>query len=428
VRRTLATATFLLTAALLGPAAALGAFGPPVTISRAHTFVMGLGTLTTGSGAQVASWSFQDGTGQGAPGGARFAVRNPGGSYGAEHTLPSGFLDLESYGNSRLVALSSDTRHVRVAFGSTSSMGTARSIVSGDIRFLPKLAFDSFGDGVVGWIQGASGNRRQVRVSTRGRGGHFSSPVTLSGTGRADALAVAVGANGTVVAYARDGRLLARVRRHGHGWGSQQDLGSAAVGTQNDIAAAMNQFGRVQIVWRHRHLTEGGSAGPSQLDAAFMGAGSFTFHRGARVESDGAGAPSLAALGTAVAYVQHTAAGPVARPRTLNPSPGAAIDSPAAGGLTDVRVAAVTTSEQFVSWMVPQAGGDGAGRGFLGRHAAGVSSLAPEPVTPSENVQELLLNLTTHGPDAVWIARPGGTGPGIPISQIHTVVRAASST
>ncbi len=426
MRRVLSTATVLLTAALVGPGAALGAFTSPVTISKPHTFVMGLGTLTAGSGAQVASWSFQDGLGQNAPGGARFAVRNPGGSYGSEHSLPAGFVDLDSYGKTRLVALTTDTRHVRIAFGSTSSMGTARSIVSGDIRFLPKLAFDSFGDGAAAWIQGASGNRRQVRVSTRGRGGQFSSPVTLSGTGRADAVAVAVGANGTVVAYARDGRLLARVRRHGHGWGSQQDLGSAAIGTQNDIAVDMNQFGRVQVVWRHRHLTEGGSSGPSVLMAAFLPAGGFSFHRGVVIESDGAGAPSVALGGRVIAYAMHTSAGTVARTRELDPTAGPAIDSPPAGGLTDVSVA-VSGTETDVTWMVPQPGGDSAGQGFIARATAGATTLVPQVATPNENVQELLANPTTQGPDLVWIARPDGTGPGIPTSQLKTVVRAANA-
>ena len=410
----------------MGPAAALGAFSSPVTISRPHTFIDRLSTLTLGGGAQVASWLFQDGTGQNAPGGGRFVVRNPGGAYGSEHTLPSGFLELAGFGKTRLVALTSDTRHVRIAFGSTSGMGTARSIVTGDIRFLPKLAFDTFGDGAAAWIQGASHNRRQVRVSTRGRGGHFSSPVTLSGNGRADALAVAVGANGTVVAFERDGRLMVRMRRHGHGWGSLQDLGPAAVGTQNDIAVEMNQFGRVQVVWRQRHLTEGGSSGPSVLQAAYVAAGSFTFHRGVTVESDGAGAPSLAPGGTAVAYAMHTSSGTVARMRELTPKPGPAIDSPPAGGLTDVSITAFG-GEADVTWMVPQPGGDSAGQGFIARRTGGATSLVPEVATPNENVQVLRANPTPRGPDLVWVARPEGTGPGIPIAQIHTVVRASNS-
>jgi hypothetical protein len=427
VRRVLATAFVLLTAALFGPAAAaLGAFSSPVTISKPHTFVDRLATLTLGSGTQVASWIFQDGTGQNAPGGGRFVSRNPGGSYGSEHSLPSGFLDLEGYGQTRLAALTSDTRHVRIAFGSTSGMGTARSIVSGDIRYQPQLAFDTFGDGAAAWIQGASGNRRQVRISTRGRGGQFSAPVTLSGTGRADDLAVAVGANGTVVAYEREGRLLARVRRHGHGWGSQQDLGPAAVGTQNDIAADMNPFGRVQVVWRHRHLTEGGSAGPSVLEAAFMPAGSFSFHRGVVIESDGAGAPSIAPGGKLIAYAMQTSAGPVARMRSLDPTAGPAIDSPPAGGLTDVSVT-VTGTEADVTWMVPEPGRDDLGQGFIARRTAGQTTLVPQAATPNENVQQLLANPTPRGPDLVWIARPEGTGLGIPIAQLHTVVRASFS-
>ena len=122
----------------------------------------------------------------------------------------------------------------------------------------------------------------------------------------------------------------------------------------------------------------------------------------------------------------HTSAGTVARTRELDPTAGPAIDSPPAGGLTDVSVA-VSGTETDVTWMVPQPGGDSAGQGFIARATAGATTLVPQVATPNENVQELLANPTTHGPDLVWIARPDGTGPGIPTSQLKTVVRAANA-
>src|SRR5262249_55845339 len=115
LRPGLAPPPFLLTPALMGPAAALGAFSSPVTISRPHTFIDRLSTLTLGGGAQVASWLFQDGTGQNAPGGGRFVVRNPGGAYGSEHTLPSGFLELAGHGQARLPPPGPAPRHARDA-------------------------------------------------------------------------------------------------------------------------------------------------------------------------------------------------------------------------------------------------------------------------------------------------------------------------
>jgi hypothetical protein len=426
MRRLLLT-VFAVLAAL--PATALAAWTAPVTISAPHTFASNLRTLVLSSGTQVAAWTFQDGIGAAAPAGSRFTVRPAGGAYGDEHRLPAGFLDLGGYGQTRLLALSLNGDAVQVAFGDTAGMGSLRTIVHGDVRYLPHLAVDTHGRAVVGWIQGASGNRRQVRVSTRAPGGSFSAPSTLVGTGRADDLAVGVSSAGTVVALERSGRLLARVRRTGHNWGSLQDLGPAATGTENDIQAQVNVSGRVQVVWRHRQLTEGGDDGLSFLESAYMPAGSGRFHSATRVETSGAGAPTLVPVGRnfAVAYSQVTSAGVVARLRELTPSVGPARDSAPAGGLTDVGVSVNPAAGYNLTWMVPQPGGDDAGQGFFAPVPFGQSPQPAQAVTPSENVQELLTNPTAGGPDAVWIARPSGTGPGIPLAQIKTVVRAADS-
>jgi hypothetical protein len=425
MRRLLTVVVLALAAAL--PASAFGAWSAPATISSPHTFASGLHAFTMSGGSTVAAWTFQDGIGAHATGGASFVVRPAGGAFGAEHALPSGFLDLGHYGRTRLLALAESRDRVQVAFGSIAGMGAPRTLFHGDVRYQPQLAVDGSGDAIVGWIQGASHNRRIVRVATRAAGGAFSAPITLAGSGRADALAVGIGPRGAVAAFERSGRLLARVRRaagphatRAPRWLAAQDVGPAALGTENDIRSRETSTGRVVIVWRHRQLTEGGDDGPSVLDATYLAVGATRFVATERLEASGAGAPTLEETGSLVGYAEQTPSGTVARLRNLDPRPGPAIDVGQGGGLTDV-VPGIDASGTLATWMAPQPGGDGAGQGFIG-----YDHRPPQAaITPSEAVQELLTVDRGGGLAAVWIARPGGTGPGIPIARLKTVVRTA---
>jgi hypothetical protein len=53
-------------------------------------------------------------------------------------------------------------------------------------------------------------------------------------------------------------------------------------------------------------------------------------------------------------------------------------------------------------------------------------------VSPSENASATAPGYAGLGlderPFVAWAARPGGEGPGIPLDQIHTVVRVAQRT
>jgi hypothetical protein len=48
-----------------------------------------------------------------------------------------------------------------------------------------------------------------------------------------------------------------------------------------------------------------------------------------------------------------------------------------------------------------------------------------EQVTPNEATFDMRLVRGAGGVRAFWTARPGGTGPSVPLSKIHTLVRTA---
>src|SRR4051794_26608458 len=213
-----AAAASLLAAAPAGAAT----WTPPATVSTPHTFVFGLEAGSSGNGTVVADWGFQDGTGTAATTGTRGASLPPGAAaFTGERTLPRDTLRVIPYAQRSVAALeftrgfAAGGDRVAVAFGSVDgpSLGTARTVQTDDVAFLPSMAMASDGTGLVAYIARASGARRQVKVSVRAPGGCFGAPSIISGTGRANSVVTAVGPQGQrLVAFEKGGRLLVRVR------------------------------------------------------------------------------------------------------------------------------------------------------------------------------------------------------------------------
>ena len=172
-----------------------------------------------------------------------------------------------------------------------------------------------------------------------------------------------------------------------------------------------------------------------------MAAGRSTFSAPQLVESDGVVGPVLLALPSSTAFALSwtdqdgiTLNGPATAKVALTgdsprfASPLAA--SSAVDGLRDVRVAAGPHG-LYAVWVEPQPGGnsDGFGRGAL-LPAGAASFLASERVTPSENVHEVAIAADVSGDAfvAAWSARPAGTGAGVPIAQLQSLIRTARRT
>src|SRR3954469_18915767 len=227
-------------AAALGlavPAAHAATWSAPTTLSAPHTFV---GPLAVGGGGTVVAWPWQDGVGQNAPGGAAFAGRPPTGVFGPERPAPTGLLDVAAYGSTRTLALAmtiapgsgpTGAQNQRLAYAYGRRDGgfeATRTLHTGPIVYRPQLAVNGVGRALIAWVEvtrtSSGGTRRIVRAAERTGSRGFGAPVTLSGQGRADAIAVAVGDRGDeALVVVRQGRLLARVKRTGHGWGAVLD-------------------------------------------------------------------------------------------------------------------------------------------------------------------------------------------------------------
>jgi hypothetical protein len=339
---------------------------------------------------------------------------------------------------------------IAVAFGSADgpSLGTARTVQTDDVAFLPSFAMASDGTGLVAWISRASGNRRQVKVSLRAPGGRFGTPSVISGTGRANSVVAAVGPQGQrLVAFERSGHLFARYRPAGRNWTPIDDLGAVAAGTDNHLAALITSGGRATIADVHRQLSEGGDAGPLLVDAWVRPVGATRFRAAQRLEqADGVVAqdPALVPAESRGAVLAWAGGDPGAPPTPDGPSTRVKVSvmgadgryapaQPLSAAAQPVKgvAAASNGSTAIVSWVRIDAASDGDGQVLAALRPAGGAFTAPEAVSPSENASATAPGFTAapaSRPFVLWASRPGGEGPGVPIGQIRTFVRFAQRT
>jgi len=447
--------------AVLVVAAPAGAatWTPPVTVSTSHTFVSPLDAAASGNGTAVLGWRFQDGVGSGSTAGARAATILPGSTaFGPERALPRATSQVAPYAQRAVAALQQTSldaagRRVRlaIAFGTLQGpfsggpngpfLGIARTVATDDVAFVPSLAVGARGDGLLAWIARESGNRRVVKVSLRAPGRRFGAPSIIAGTGRANSIVAAVGARGErVVAFERGGRLLSRFRAPGRDWGPIQDLGAVAAGTDNELAALVASAGRTTIVDVHRQLTEGGSGAPLLVDAWVRPAGASRFRAAQRLETGGvveASRPALVELGSRTAAFAWLGTDPGGSGRRVNVSVmgndarfGAPQVLSAPGEAAAGLGAASNGDAAIVSWVRLAPGSDSSGQ-VLASVRIGTDGFGPaEVVSPPENASLTAPGFAAAGPPGgtpfvAWASRPGGEGPGIPLAQIRTFVRAA---
>lgn len=144
------------------------------------------------------------------------------------------------------------------------------------------LAGNRNGELLLAWIGSPRTGHRQVWASVRLPGRGFAAPQLISSSANGWAVTASVGpgshglvpgwaASDMVVAFdSKRGRMLVRVRPHGQrGWGAVADVGPAAVGNANEVAAPyVGRDGRIVVAWYHRQLSEGGEQGPSYTQVA----------------------------------------------------------------------------------------------------------------------------------------------------------------
>lgn len=306
----------LAVAAACAPAAQ-AEWSAPVTVSAAHGAIDPV-RLATGPAGALLTWTYYDfvpPTFQGfgpASEGAAFAA--PGGPFGPEGRLPAGYATgpLVSIGGGRVAQLLSvaagvNTSIPEVVLGRVGKGFGAPLRVGPSVRSVPgraSVAGDARGDVVLAWIRADRYvEHRVVWVSVRPAGGRFGVPRRVSGSANAEQVTTAMGPNGeAVVAFATHGRMLATVRHRGTTWGPLQQLGPAAVDTENDVTPSVLSNGRVIVAWYHVQLTAGGSIGPGALSVAVQPAGADRFRRAQVLTTHQslAGAPGGVSLAPAI--------------------------------------------------------------------------------------------------------------------------------
>lgn len=425
-------------------AAGAGTWSAPQTLSAPHTFAGALSVATRGDGGVVAAWPWQDNVGNDAVGGWATATRAPAATtFGAERPTVDGLIALGPFARTQSIAVGEQAipsspgpgGAIRYRIRASVNGGTARSLTVAPTYRLPALGSAPGGaTALVAYIEitrtSTGATRRIVRVIDR-RNGAWSAPSTISGRGQADAVTAAVGPRGdAVVVFVRNGKLLARLRRPGHNWGSIRTLTASPGKTQWTLGAAIDARGQVRVVWR-RHPYRG----VTELRTAAVLVGRNTFTAPQTLVANGASAAftlAPAAPGWAVADVE-TPPGQAPRPalhRTTGTtafSPGL-YAAPAQGGIRGADVVANGDGSLTVAWVQPLASQDGDGvvqaATLAGTTAAAFGPV--EAVSPPEAAHEVRLVAGQPGPTALWTARPEGTGPGIPLAQLHTLVRAAT--
>jgi hypothetical protein len=445
----------VLAAALLPATASAAAWSAPQTVSAPHTFVGPLLAATGFDGTTVAGWAWQDNTGTDARGGESTANRPPGAAFAPERPAPDGTVALGAYGHTRTLALAEQGLPGRVSSVGTNrsritiSTGTltggfttpASTLATEPVVGLPQLAANAHGTVLIAWIEPVrtrAGQLRRVVRAVERRNGVYGRPSTLSGVGRADTVAVAVGADGTEsIIFSRSGSVIARVKRPGHGWGSLRRLATESGTTSWRVITQVDPRGQVRAVWRRHQLRRDGVPARNAIEGAAMLVGRGTFTPAQTILADGSTPPRLVPTdqGWALVTTQATAQGPqpvlfLTRGRsTFGPAlPAAPTGAP---GLREPDVVFTPNAGVTVAWTVPLAGqgGDGVARAAT-LHTAIPDAVfgAPEDITPAEAVHEVRLatDPRTNQPVAIWSARPEGTGPQIPIADIRSVVRSAT--
>jgi hypothetical protein len=426
------------------PGATAG-WSPPVTVSTPATFIDAPFVGVGASGQGLATWRYHQGIGENATTGVRGAVRGLDGRFGPERKVPGTPV---LYGRDRAVVASQSSRMVagrerarlRVAFGSISGrFGPARTIDRYVPWHGPQLAANDHGRVVLAYIQRLHGRRRVVTLAERAPGRRFGPPRVFADRGGPVEVAVAVGPSGDLaLAYKFHDKVVARVRPAGGRLGPPVRIGPSASQIGN-LRAAVSASGAVWVAWLSTRRPE---EQVYELRLAVRPATAHGFRASRLLDRevrlvdqeaafdlalDPAGAGFLAWSGSDGTQLRARLAsiGAPGRPiaiRTLSASGyGAAVSDLA----TSRR-----RGEALVAWARLNAAGQTGTEVRAGLIAPGGAYAGEEIVSDSDRarIPAAAFDPVSRNPTIVWSQRIGPDGPGVPIAQIQTVLRASTRT
>jgi hypothetical protein len=441
-------------AAAFPHSASAATWSTPVDVSSPSTFIdnpfIGFGRSGTG----IAAWHWGDGVGKGSRGGERIAARTASGTFAAERPAPEVVARPVLYGSNRLAVLTQPTtiRNVRgvgrprariqVTFGRTDgTFGRPKTIARITPFRGPVMAANNAGDIAVAYLRtiGHRG-RRLVALAVRRRGARFGRPRIIS-RAPANALAVAVGPRGdVVVAWEREGRIEARIRRRGRGLGRVIRVGSGVkLGTR--LRAAIGRRGRVWIAWSSQRLA-GGENGPFTLQSAVSYLRRYRFARPRPLDRHEGRAHDEASFDLAldgddngfIAWSTFLGGRFRARLASADRSGHFSRSIDLSQTTYDAVVSDLATSRRSGEAIVVWSRLDDVrevGTNVLAGY------LPPTAAYPGEElisrgdrarVPAVAFDPATGLPTAVWSQREGPDGPGVPLEQIRTFLRASTRT
>ncbi len=274
---------------LLCAAVAGASWTPPATVTSGGPF-LAEPRLFAGPAGELLSWSYFTGLAPHQTAGAGYTVAGTGRPFTPARPLPHGFngRTLVDLGDGHLAQLiltptGLNTSAAAVALGSTAgAFGHTLSVRGSVFADRASLAGDARGDLLLAWISAdRHGYHRHVWASVRPAGRAFGPPQLLNGSAESERVQAGVGVHGAMaIAFAGKhphGRMFARVRAAGHGWGSQQKIGPAAQGTENDVSVFVAAGGEVVVAWYHTQLCEGGCVSPGYVHVAVQPARALRF-------------------------------------------------------------------------------------------------------------------------------------------------------
>jgi hypothetical protein len=443
----------LLPALVLSLTASSAAAAPPwstaVDISSPSLFVQPTFVGFDSAGDGLTAWTWQQGVGNSAKVGRRFATRPASGAFTPERAVPTPLSEPEIYGRGHVLwrgeqgflRRGRQFNRVKVAFGRMDGrIGKPRTLETVEI-FGPSVAdVNDAGQIALAYIRTERGRRRAATLFV-GSGRRFGRPRIVSRRGGVNEVTVAVGRRGDIVAaWERGGRIEARIRRPGHRLGRVISLGRGAP-EFTELRAAVSSSGRVWVAWSSQALTEGGDNGPFELQVAVSSRTRSIFHRPRLVDRYERRASDEATLDLAldaerkglIAWSTFDGQNFRARLASLDRGGRSAgfttLSQPGYdAAVADLATSLRTENDALVVWSRLDTVGEVGTIVFAGYISIAGTYSAEEQLSIGNRARTPVaaFDPRTGLPSAVWSQREGPDGPGVPLDQVQTFVRAST--
>jgi hypothetical protein len=436
--------TLLVTVTGTPAVAEAATWSPPVDVSGPSTFVDDPFIDFDRSGFGLATWTWQDGVGADAAAGVRLSSRAPTSAFSPERDAPGVLVVPLLYGDNQVALVAEDgirrrrpVSHIQVAFGRTDGrIRKPRTVDVVETFRAPAAAVNEVGQIALAYIQ-VSGGRRVAKMVVK-RGSRLYRPRVVSPRG-VNAVTVAVGSGGDlVIAWEREGRIEARIRRRGRRLGRLVRVGRGAkLGTH--LRAAVTPGGRAWITWTSQSQSEGGDAGPFSIQTAVSVTGRGVFHRPVLLDRFDRTASDEATFDLALdarkngfvawsSFDGNTFRARLARARSTGRF--TSFETLSQAGY-DAAVGDLDTSpggDVLVVWSRLDAVGEVGTSVFAGYLHGGDNYAGEEQVSLGDRAREPAVAFDPRSglPVVVWSQREGPDAPSVPLAQVRTFLRAST--